>query len=164
MIHLVASKACSKLPSSIEDLLRLIGAHFSRSSKRVTRLQECQKFYEVEIHQILSPSNTRWLSLKACVDRTLEHYVVLTEYFRLEMFEDGTSANVRIYEGLENKLTKVYLEFLSYILEFLTDFTKLFQTETPLLHCLKPDIEKLIRAITSNYMELNYVKNVKRRY
>lgn len=57
MIHLVASKACSKLPSSIEDLLRNIGAHFSRSSKRVNRLQECQEFYGVEMHKILSPAD-----------------------------------------------------------------------------------------------------------
>lgn len=37
---------------------------------------------------MLSSSNARWLSLKACVDSTLEQYDVLKEYFRTEVFED----------------------------------------------------------------------------
>ncbi|KAF9406804.1 hypothetical protein HW555_012943 [Spodoptera exigua] len=77
MIHLVASKACLKLPRSVEDFLRSIGAHFSRSTKRQNKLKEFQDFFGVDIHKILSPATTRWLSLEACVNRTLEQYQVL---------------------------------------------------------------------------------------
>lgn len=66
MIHLSASKACIKLPLSIEDVLRNIGSHFSRSHNRQVKYKEFQNSFEVEIHQILSPCTTRWLSLKAC--------------------------------------------------------------------------------------------------
>ncbi|KAF9424289.1 hypothetical protein HW555_000428 [Spodoptera exigua] len=84
MIHLVASKACLKLPRSVEDFLRSIGAHFSRSTKRQKKLKEFQDFFGVDIHKILSPATTRWLSLEACVNRTLEQYQVLV-FHRFEM-------------------------------------------------------------------------------
>ncbi|KAJ8917907.1 hypothetical protein NQ315_002600 [Exocentrus adspersus] len=40
MIHLCASKACLELPRSVEDLLRNIGANFSRSFGRREKLKE----------------------------------------------------------------------------------------------------------------------------
>jgi len=40
MIHLCASYACLKLSTSLEDLVRNVYAHFSRSSKRL-------KYFEV---------------------------------------------------------------------------------------------------------------------
>ncbi|GBP52106.1 PRADC1-like protein [Eumeta japonica] len=88
MINLVASQACLKLPRSVEDFLRSIGAHFSRSTKRQNKLKEFQDFFKVDIHKILSPATTRWLSLEACVNRTLEQYQVLANDLH---FHDGAS-------------------------------------------------------------------------
>lgn len=74
MMHLVASKACLKLPRSLEVMLRNIGAHFSRSFSRQISFKEFQKFFKVDIMKIVSPSTTRWLSLSACVNRVLGQY------------------------------------------------------------------------------------------
>lgn len=82
MIHLVASKACLKLPRSIEDLLRNLGSHFSRSFTRQEKFKEFQEFFHTDIHKILSPSVTRWLSIQACVDRVLEQFEPLLAYLR----------------------------------------------------------------------------------
>ncbi|KAL0833090.1 hypothetical protein ABMA28_001200 [Loxostege sticticalis] len=158
MIHLVAAKACLKLPRSVEDLLRSIGAHFSRSTKRQNKLKEFQDFFKVDIHKILSPATTRWLSLEACVNRTLEQYQVLGEYFKLEVFEDPSKVTEDILTSLNNRFTKIYLEFMSYILNLFNDFNRLFQSEKPLLHQLKPEVHKLIKTIASNYMDFNYCK------
>lgn len=65
MINLSANKACLKLPRSLEDLLRNIGSHFNRSAKRVEQFKEFQEYFETSLHQILSLSQTRWLSVKA---------------------------------------------------------------------------------------------------
>lgn len=59
MIHLAASKACKKLPKSVEDMLSYIGAHFGRSSVRQQSFKEFQQFFNVNVHKILSPANTR---------------------------------------------------------------------------------------------------------
>ncbi|KAH9631145.1 hypothetical protein HF086_001080 [Spodoptera exigua] len=158
MIHLVASKACLKLPRSVEDFLRSIGAHFSRSTKRQNKLKEFQDFFGVDIHKILIPATTRWLSLEACVNRTLEQYQVLGEYFKLEVFEDPSKITEDILTCLNNTFTKIYLEFMSYVLNLFNDFNRLFQSEKPLLHQLKPEVHKLIKTIASNYMDFNYCK------
>ncbi|XP_045481813.1 uncharacterized protein LOC123685957 [Harmonia axyridis] len=42
MAHLAASKACLVLPKHVEDLLRNIGSHFSRSSSRRQKFEEFQ--------------------------------------------------------------------------------------------------------------------------
>lgn len=88
MIHLAASKACLKLPKHVEDLLRNVGSHFSRSYGRQVAFQEFQEFFHVKIHKILSHSVTRWLSVKQCVDRILEQYEPLKAYFTEIVFED----------------------------------------------------------------------------
>ncbi|XP_015372276.1 PREDICTED: uncharacterized protein LOC107167643 [Diuraphis noxia] len=151
MIHLSSSKACLKLPRSIEDLLRNIGSHFSRSYSRQIKFREFQEFFHIEIHKILSPCTTRWLSLKAFVDRILEQFPALKEYFRLSSFEDPSKTLEQIHNTIENYFTIIYLEFMSYSLGLLTNFNKLFQSEGPLLYMLKPEIEKLLKIVVMNY-------------
>ncbi|KAF0711192.1 Dimer Tnp hAT domain-containing protein [Aphis craccivora] len=160
MIHLSASKACIKLPRSIEDVLRNIGSHFSRSHSRQMKYKEFQEFFKVEIHKILSPCTTRWLSLKACVDRILEQYPALKEYFRLLHFEDPSKTLEQIYDTLNNSFTIVYLEFMSYILGILTSFNTLFQGTGSLLYLLKPEIEKLLKTVCLNFMTIGYIRNL----
>lgn len=159
-IHLAASKACLKLPKSVEDLLRDLGAHFSRSFARKCALIEFQKYFQTEIHSILKPSNTRWLSLKSCVDRVLEQYPALEAYLRELVFEDPSKTTNEMLKTMNNCFTKIYLEFLSFILTLLTEFNILFQSEAPLLYKLKSEVERLLTNIVSNYMELRYVKSL----
>lgn len=160
MIHLSSSKACLKLPRSIEDLLRNIGSHFSRSYSRQIKFREFQEFFHIEIHKILSPCTTRWLSLKACVDRILEQFPALKEYFRLSSFEDPSKTLEQIHSTMENCFTIIYLEFMSYTLGLLTNFNKLFQSEGPLLYMLKPEIEKLLKIVVMNFMNIEYIRTL----
>lgn len=113
MIHSCASKACLKVPRTVEDLLRNIAAHFSRSSFRKEKLREFQNYFKNEIHKILTPSTVRWLSLKACVDRILEQYDPLKEYLRQNVFDDLSKTTEEMLAAMENKFIKVYLEFMS---------------------------------------------------
>ncbi|CAI6353168.1 unnamed protein product [Macrosiphum euphorbiae] len=107
MIHLSASKACLKLPRSIEDLLRNVGSHLSISHSRQTKYKAFQEFFQVEIHKILAPCTTRWQSLKACVDRVLKQFSALKEYFRLVNFEDPSKTSELIYSTMENSFRTV---------------------------------------------------------
>jgi hypothetical protein len=132
LIHLVSSYAALKLPKSLEDLCRDIFAHFHRSSKRQDVYKEFQSFFSAEPVKILSPGQTRWLSLQACVDRILEQFEALRNYFTLVVNEDPTHSNDRIHKSLENKFTLAYLEFLSYQLERFNSFNVMFQSERPL--------------------------------
>ncbi|EZA62168.1 hypothetical protein X777_06119 [Ooceraea biroi] len=56
---LIASKACAKLPSSCEDLIKGVATYISGSAKRCAILVEFQDFFNLERHKILKLSNTR---------------------------------------------------------------------------------------------------------
>lgn len=151
MIHLAASKACLKLPKSIEDMLTSVGAHFSRSSLRQDKLKEFQDYFKVDIHNILSPATTRWLSLKACVDRVLEQYDVLAAYFRVEVLEDPSKVTDDILSALNNKFTRIYLEFMSYVSDcspILTFYFNLRDLFCTFLNWTCKNLSKLLQAIT----------------
>ncbi|VEN52684.1 unnamed protein product [Callosobruchus maculatus] len=64
-IHLCASKACSHLPDSVENMTRNIYNYFSHSAKRQHDFKEFQQFVDAEPHKLLRPCQTRWLSLEA---------------------------------------------------------------------------------------------------
>ena len=115
LIHL-ASFAL-KLPKGLEDLCCDIFAHFHHSSKRQDTYKEFQEFFNVEPHQLLSPGQTRWLSLEACVNCILELYEALKHYFVMAANEDPTHSNDHIVKSLHNKFNLAYLEFLSYQLQ-----------------------------------------------
>jgi hypothetical protein len=60
---------------------------------------------------------------------------------------------------MNNVFTKVYLEFLSYILGLLVDFNVLFQSEMPLLYELKSSVCQLLKQICSNFIQINVIKD-----
>ena len=131
LIHLVSSYAALKLPKSLEDLCRDIYNHFHRSSKRQDVYQQFRSFFNAEPSKVLSPGQTRWLSLEECANRILEQYQALQHYFVLTANEDPTHTNDRIVKSLHNKFTLAYLEFLSYQLRRFSAFNRLFKENDP---------------------------------
>lgn len=92
-VHLAASKTCLKLPESIEDLLSNVGSNYSRRFSKQTQLKEFHEYLDTCIHQIMSPSKTRFLSLKQCVDQVLDQYEPLKSYFTTALFEDPSKTS-----------------------------------------------------------------------
>ncbi|KAF2887669.1 hypothetical protein ILUMI_18504 [Ignelater luminosus] len=146
MIHLSSSKACLKLPRNVEDFLRSVGAHFSRSSHRQLKFKKFQEFFQVEIHRILAPAQTRWLSVKACVDRVLEQYIPLKAYLAEAVFSDPNATHflgldeiiigVKAGESMENlkkdedvpraAIADFYETCQKFYIELTSDVTKRF--------------------------------------
>lgn len=158
LVHLIASKSALKLPTYLEDLLRNLGAYFNRSYLRQSKLQEFQHYFQIDVHKILSPTITRWLSLNSCVNRVLEQYEVLRSFFRLEVFEDPSKVTESVLTALDKKSTKAYLEFLSYSLNILTTFNLIFQSERPMLYKLKYEVSKILQTFLSNFIKLDILK------
>lgn len=70
----------------------------------------------MNIHKILTPAQTRWLSLKACVDRVVEQYIPLKAYLTESVFSDPSKTTEEMLTTMNNRFTLVYLEFMSYVL------------------------------------------------
>lgn len=62
-LHLCSSAACKELPTRVEDLPRDIHTFFKSSAKRKAVFKQFEEFSNVEVHKLLAPSHTRWLSL-----------------------------------------------------------------------------------------------------
>lgn len=65
--------------------------------------------------------------------RVVKQYGVHSEYFRLELLEDHTKITEGMIGVIDNKLTNVYLELMSYAQDLFNDFNRLSQSENPLL-------------------------------
>lgn len=158
LIHLCASKASLKLPKSLEDLCRNIYSHFNLSSQRIDAFHEFQDFFDVHKHKILKAGNTRWLSMKMCVDRVLEQYEPLKLYFTEAGLQDPTNVHDSVMRSLNNHFTRAYLEFLAFNLGRLTAFNTLFQSSVPLLHLLRREITNLVGGMCSDFMKAEYIR------
>lgn len=97
--------------------------------------------------------------MKSCVKRILENYNALKLYFTSEAIEDPTHTNDTILASLNNKFMEAYLEFMDYNLGRFVSFNLLFQSEMPQLHLLKSEVDKLIKSLCLDFMEMKYVRS-----
>ncbi|KAG5864959.1 hypothetical protein JTB14_027567 [Gonioctena quinquepunctata] len=145
--------ACTKLSNSLEDLCRNVYNHFGRNPKNSAAFKEFQTFHEVKPHKILRASQTRWLSLQACVRRILEQWDPLMSYWRILSFDDPTHANRHTLQTLENPLIKCPMHFVDYTFGLFNDFNCMFQADHPKFSELKTQTEELIQDIGLKFHE-----------
>lgn len=155
-LHLCASDACKQLPPQCEKLVRDIYNYFGSSSKRQSDLREFQSFANVEIHKILRPSQTRWLSLLAVVDRIIEQWSVLTLYFNAKWLEDNTCQE--IHHHLNDPIMKAYFYFLNWMLPKFTKVNTFFQSENPVVTLVHGKMNELYSELLTTYMTPTYIK------
>ena len=160
MIHLCASYACKKLSISLEDMLRNIHAHFSRSSQRIKNFKEFQEFCKIPVHKLLGLAQTRWLSLESVVNRILEQWPALNLYFTDYVANKCDPSNTikTILQALNNKFHKAVLEFVSFQLKRINALNTMFQMEAPMLHHLKDEVTKLLKEILCDFMKVEFVR------
>lgn len=143
---IIASKACKKLPSSCESLIRVIATYISGSAKRCAIL--CFKiFLNIERHKILKLPDTKWL----CVVRFLENGEVLKSYFTLAIVEDKVKSAQVIFEYLNDNSVKAYILFLKYVLNYFNNFNALFQSRKILIHKLFESSQQLINQLAQKF-------------
>ncbi|KAI5633181.1 hypothetical protein NE865_14133 [Phthorimaea operculella] len=162
--HLCASEACKMLPENLEQLARDIYNFFKHSDKRQFDFRNFQSFVDVEPHKILKPSQTRWLSLLAVVERILEQWEALRLFF-IDFTTNRThkaKAEVRnraifILEKLSNPFYKLYYCFLEWSLPIFIKFNLEFQSEKVVVHNLHEKIRELYQEILLRYLRRDYV-------
>lgn len=101
-LHLCSSAACKELPTRVEDLPRDIHTFFKSSAKRKAVFKHFEEFCNVEVHKLLAPSQTRWLSLHSVVHRILEQWLPLTLYFTDIVSTEKLASAERILRSLKD--------------------------------------------------------------
>ncbi|CAH0560650.1 unnamed protein product [Brassicogethes aeneus] len=162
--HLCTSEACKQLPEGVEQLARDIYNFFRYSDKRQFDFRNFQSFAAVEPHKILKPSQTRWLSLLAVVERIVEQWEALRLFFIdfTTNREHRAKADVRnravaILEKLSNQFYKLYFSFLVWSLPIFNKFNLEFQSEKVVVHNLHVKIRELYTEILLRYLKREYV-------
>ena len=148
---LIANHACGKLPGYLDDITIQIWYFFHKSPKRQRSFENFQVFTECKPHKLLKASQTRWLSLEACVNRLLEQYDALLSYFWST--EEKSATVTRITEALENPITKAYLMFLSDSLPVVNVFNKIMQQQSPTVHILHQETTAFIKKLLLRFMQ-----------
>ncbi|XP_036234247.2 SCAN domain-containing protein 3 [Bactrocera oleae] len=156
-LHLCASNACKKLPRSCEDLARNIYGEFKNSAKRQHLFQKFQTFFEIDVHKILRPAQTRWLSLKAVVSRIIEQWPALELYFREQMLTSRLKSIEQITQALNNPLIKLLYLFLDFILPKFTELNELFQSSSVVVTSLHEKMCRSYQELLETYMSRDYI-------
>lgn len=153
--HLCASYACQKLPRYVEDLTRDIYNYFGSSPKRTSEFKQFQNFCNVKIHKLLHPSQTRWLSAHAVIARILEQYGALQLYFIDAVSNRDLLAAENILQKLNDPTTKLFLQFLDFVLPFFTNLNKEMQSESPKIHILYKNVTNILKTIYDCFINRN---------
>lgn len=156
-LHLCCSEACKYLPRRLEDFARNVFNFFSHSSKRQSQYVEFQTFLNMDVHKILHPSQTRWLSLASVVERLLEQWDALKLFFTDKWISDKLLSSETIYNQLLDPFTKGYFYFLQWILPKFTTLNQYFQTDNIALNTLHKKMEITYKDILLTYMRRDYI-------
>lgn len=151
--------AMGKLPAMIEKVIKNTYLYIRYSCKRLEHLKQIQCLLNLKMHKILKVCDTRWLSHKEAVQRILEQYIALKEFFQKEVAASpGDETASGILQMLQSPLTEVYLQFLNYSLSLVCDLNVEFQSELPKIYCLHSRVEGVYRTILSCYIKPNILQ------
>ncbi|CAN7975462.1 unnamed protein product, partial [Ixodes persulcatus] len=162
--HLCALYACKTLARGVEDLARDVYNYFL-SLKQTAGYKEFQALADVKPHKLLQPRGwppgghqTRWLSLQVVVKRLLEQMTARILFFKKAATEDRLLAAETILEKLKDPSTRLYLEFLEYVLPLFTNLNKEMQSEDTRIHLLHGKVSGTLKSILEFYIKPEYLK------
>lgn len=156
-LNLCANEACKQLPRSCEELVRNLYNFFNCSSKRQSEFVQFQKFTDTEVHKLLHPAATRWLSLELVVGRTLEQWSALTLYFNEKWIEQKLIAAEQIHKYLNDPFLKLYFLFLKWVLPKFTKMNQYFQSEKIVLTDMHSSMTDMYSDLLCCFLDRTYI-------
>ena len=132
LLQLCASKAVQMLPRYLEFL---VGRSYSWLSRSVKHQRNYAILYKTindgqDPLRLVLLSNTRWLSMYKCCERVLAQWDELKLHFGLCKSMERCYDAELLSDMYENCINKLYLEFLTPILQDFNRVNKLFQLES----------------------------------
>ena len=143
LLHHAAEHGSKCLPFSIDENLATMYYFLEKSSKRLLLLEQFQT--DIEHKKILKHVPTRWLSLKTCLDRFIENYDALRQFFKKESKGNVTADRLHVF--MKSPTNHLYCLFLSYALESFCEVNVRLQAATPKIHCLRNILLSFLRKV-----------------
>ncbi|KAK2711105.1 hypothetical protein QYM36_012322 [Artemia franciscana] len=147
-----ASNASKEIPLEFDEFVRDVYNYIQHSPKRIAAYAEFQGITDTKNHRLLKVCDVRWLSLESVVMRILEQWRALKVYFYEEFKAIKSASAEKVLKMMENVYTKLYLQFLGFILPQVNKLNILFQAEGVRLHCLCNEVSTVFGTILRNFL------------
>ncbi|KAK2712779.1 hypothetical protein QYM36_011466, partial [Artemia franciscana] len=151
-LALCASNASKEIPLEFDEFVRDVYNYIQHSPKRIAAYAEFQGITDTKNHRLLKVCDVRWLSLESVVMRILEQWRALKVYFYEEFKAIKSASAEKVLKMMENVYTKLYLQFLGFILPQVNKLNILFQAEGVRLHCLCNEVSTVFGTILRNFL------------
>ena len=102
----------------------------------------------------------RWLSLLPVVSRLLEQLSALILFFTSAVKEDKLLAAEHILVKLRDPVTRLYLEFLEFVLPVFVGLNRKMQSEGIKIHLLYDRISALYKQVLQCYTKQDYLEHL----
>ncbi len=159
LVSLCVKSAVKGLPLKVDEFLVDVYYHFRNSVNRIVSLQEFAEFCSVEFKCILKHCETRWLSLRRAIDRTLEMWDPLLSYFTSHGDVEKPGKVKTIFEVMSKPSTKLWLCFLSNVLTVFDKFNGYFQTSSvSTAHKLYGESVRLLKTVLGFFVKPRVIK------
>jgi hypothetical protein len=157
-VHNAFGEALSATLWETDSIIIDIYQWFKLSAARREDYKEIQKILDIPEHTFLRYVQCRWLSLLPALQRVLEQWDGLTEYFLKYLIEKQPEAcKVERYKRLSQFFTstasKPRLLFLVNAALLFQGFLTLFQTEGPLIHLLYDRLVELYKEVLMKFIK-----------
>ena len=159
LVNLCVKSAVKSLPLKIDDLLVDVYYHFRNSVNRMTSLHQFAEFCCVEYKCVLKHCETRWLSLRRAISRTLDMWDPLLSYFTSHEEVDKPGKVKTIFTLMNKPSTKLWLCFLSSTLAVFDKFNILFQiSSTSTIHKLYGESVRLLSTVLGFFIKPDVIR------
>ncbi|CAH1101950.1 unnamed protein product [Psylliodes chrysocephalus] len=152
LINILRTNKCSLIADESTD--RSCSKHLCPVARVVVNFNVKDYFLALLPHKILHPSQTRWLSLESGV---ISQYNALNLYFTEQAFERVLQADI-ILEKLRKPETKLYLDFLAYILPLFNQLNLLMQSEKPQLHRIYEEVTCVLKTLMDYFIKADILE------
>ena len=100
----------------------------------------------------MSNCSTRCLSLERAVKRLLQLWPALFAYFNRQLDKSDKDRVKRVGEAMEKVETKLFCQFVAFLLKPLNNLNAAFQTSASKIGTLQKDVCNLLRGFLSNFI------------
>lgn len=150
-----------KLSFDFEGFATDLHFFFKNSSARRSDYQFMELVTEVETSFMIKHVSSRWLSLKKVLNRILDQWQNLHEYFlkflpkekRFAKEIESTDRYQRIRKLLTSETSRLYMSFAVYLADNLESFIIQFQCSKPMVHVLYPAMGDLFFKLMGNFVK-----------
>ncbi|XP_029443390.1 uncharacterized protein LOC115083609 [Rhinatrema bivittatum] len=158
-LQLCASKAVEQLPQHLEFLVGRSYSWFSHSAQRQRNYANLYRTIHAgqEPLRLVRLSNTRWLSMYNCCERVLSQWDELKLHFDWCKFKENCYDAEVLASMYHDDINRLYLHFLTPILQQFHRINKLFQLESGNRFAMQDSLLSFFRSLLLRFVSPAFV-------